>query len=199
MRRWLFYSTLSHGMSGLCLGTLFTAIFWGIATPSEAIALYAVAMSICVGTGQALALRGPSPGALRWGLVTVAAILAGLALPEWLGPDTQGQPSLSPRSLMEVALSAAFLGAVVGTVQWAFALSRPDPFQWIGLTTLGWVLTISCILAGSNLVARFCLLPADLATAWPLWLGLVLATGCGALGGAAYGALTAPALPRPAA
>ena len=112
MRRWLFYSTLSHGLCGLCVGALFTAIFWGVATPSEAIALYAVAMAICVGTGQALALRGPSPGALRWGLVTVAAVLAGLALPEWLGPETQGQASVSPRSMVEVALSAAFLGAV---------------------------------------------------------------------------------------
>lgn len=198
MQRWLYFSTLSHGLAGLCLGALGVAIFQGVLTASEAIALFAVAMAVCVGAGQAVALRGPYPGALRWGLVTTAAILAGLALPEWVSSDAPGAVAPTWRGMVEVALAAAFLGLVVGAVQWAFALHRPDAMRWVGLTALGWVLAISCILAGANLVTRLCLLPNDgLGQAWPLWAGLTTATACGALGGAAYGALTAPALRRP--
>lgn len=196
MRRWIIHSSTSHGLAGLCLGGLSVAIFYGVTTAPEAMALYALAMAICVGAGQGLALRGQALGALRWGLVTAATVLAGLALPEWLAPDTPNTTALSLRGMVEVALSAAFLGALVGATQWALALQRPDALRWIGLTTLGWILTFSCILAGANLVTRYCLLPVDGLPAWPLWLGLVVATGCGALGGAAYGALTATALPR---
>ncbi|MEJ6389662.1 hypothetical protein [Gymnodinialimonas ulvae] len=199
MRRWFLFSTVSHGCAGLCLGVLGVAIFQGVTTAAEALALFAVAMAVCVGAGQAAALRGRSPGALRWGLVTTAAILAGLALPEWLGSDAPSPVAPSWRGMVEVALAAALLGLLVGAVQWAFALHRPDALRWIGLTVLGWTLSLSCSLAGVNLVTRLCLLPADgWQQPWPLWAGLAMATACGALGGAAYGALTAPAL-RPAA
>ena len=198
MLRWLYFSTLSHGIAGVCLGTLGVAIFQGLLTASEAMALFAVAMAVCVGAGQALALRGPTPGALRWGLVTCAAILGGLALPEWLGSDAPGAVAPSWRAMVEVALASAALGLLVGAVQWGFALHRPDALRWMGLTALGWMLAMSCILAGANLVTRLCLLPADgWQQAWPLWAGLATATACGALGGAAYGALTAPALRQP--
>ncbi len=196
MRAWIVTSAISHAGVGLLFGLASIAIFYGWATPVEAMALYLIAMAAFTATTQARAVRALGASGRLWGLATALGIVLGFVLPELLPSDG---PSSDGGNLFGILPSAMFFGLVCGTAQWVLSRPRPDPRRWIPLSIVGWSLLLISIAAGAQIVTRQCLLPVEGAGAWPLWAGLALASLCGGLGGATYGALTAPALPLPRA
>ncbi|MEX3014324.1 hypothetical protein [Gymnodinialimonas hymeniacidonis] len=196
MRPWIVTSAVSHAVIGLIFGLASIAIFYGWATPVEAMVLYLIVMAALVAFTQARLVTRLGVSGRRWGLATALGIALGFVLPELLPSYS---PSSEPRTLFHILPSALFFGLACGTAQWVLSHPRTDPRRWIPLSVAGWSLLLISVAAGAQIITRQCLLPVEGAAAWPLWAGLALASLCGALGGASYGALTAPALPAPRA